>query len=154
HGWVASSLTAVFRTTDGGRTWQTYPINYSADFARLQFIDVKNGWLAIAGKSHTEANLAPGGAIFHTTDGGVHWTSYGSSLINSGQISFVTPSIGLALDFARTKLYGSDDAGSHWASVTLPVPAGYTTFQLSLPSFATSAAGVLPATLRASTGAA
>lgn len=148
HGWVASP-TAIFRTVDGGRSWTKNAINYSANSVGLQFVDANNGWLATVDNSPSEVNpVGPGGVIFHTTDGGIHWTRNVDDRLNGGLIRFFTPMVGWALNHAENILYRSDDRGETWTSVTVPIAASYNEIQLGLPSFTTTSDGVLPANLR------
>jgi photosystem II stability/assembly factor-like uncharacterized protein len=72
HAWVTLSTAdglAVYRTADGGRTWQAGTPVASSFVAqlivRLAFIDDHHGWLLTDDQATR--------TIYSTTDGGVHW---------------------------------------------------------------------------------
>jgi photosystem II stability/assembly factor-like uncharacterized protein len=147
HGWVATAQT-VFRTTDGGRSWQKIPTAYSTDRVGLQFVDARNGWLASTGFGNGETRPAePAGAFLHTTDGGLHWTGDVDSRVNGGAVRFVTAADGWALNFANDVPYRSNDGSASWTSVAVPLPIGFDDVRFALPTFSTPSDGVLPATL-------
>ncbi|HEY4845106.1 MAG TPA: YCF48-related protein [Candidatus Dormibacteraeota bacterium] len=146
HGWVATGQ-EVFRTTDGGRSWKKTSVAFSGDLVGLDFVDANNGWLATAGFGGGEMRPAePAGDIFHTTDGGLHWTDQVDNRLNGGQMRFLTSAIGWALNYAEDKLYRSDDGGVSWTAIEVAPPPGYEA-RLSLPTFSTPSDGVLAATL-------
>ncbi len=57
-GWSSSSLGFIFRTANGGQTWEKIDID-SADISEISFVDTLNGWAS-----------SWNGRIFKTTDGG------------------------------------------------------------------------------------
>ncbi len=78
---AGDSVVLLYRTTDGGETWQAKPLPVwdSADpyyWQGIRFTDSQNGylfgnWLVGGGvyNNGTESYL-----LFHTTDGGATWT--------------------------------------------------------------------------------
>lgn len=67
HAWVAmartsSSKDALFRTRDGGTTWQALSLPAYVRVGGLQFVSANRGWL-----------LDALGAIYRTEDGGESW---------------------------------------------------------------------------------
>ena len=56
----AGSFASLYRTADGGRSWHVIDENLP-DIGAVTFVDSRRGWLA-------------GGRLFHTGDGGRHWT--------------------------------------------------------------------------------
>jgi photosystem II stability/assembly factor-like uncharacterized protein len=110
HAWVAETAgssnacvdhVVIFRTADGGRTWQQakpIPVRFSdsMDFIWapttsgvnwFSFIDAENGWLLIGSGRAAAAELggSPGfgqhwsvGDLYRTADGGLNWTHVSS----------------------------------------------------------------------------
>lgn len=151
NAWVASSLqpgsgspdssVAIYRTADGGRTWQQVS-QVVADRgwpAALDFVDSKHGWLfmrlgAAAG--------AEGVAFYGTQDGGATWTKLSEtdqSLTSSGPGTlplgcskvapvFLNPSTGwqpgACNGGSAPYLYVTRDGGRNWAAVSLRIPQG------------------------------
>ena len=60
HGWIAANQSLVFRTVDGGSTWDL--ITTPRAFI-LSFVDSLNGWGA----------ARFGNTVYRTTDGGLSW---------------------------------------------------------------------------------
>jgi hypothetical protein len=62
-------------TTDGGKTWRTYPpipgVGFGGEFG-LSFATVKQGWLALS--TPNEQGTARTGEVLATTDGGKTWS--------------------------------------------------------------------------------
>lgn len=73
-GWIAGSEGYLYRTTDGGTTWDKTvsrkAINLAfKDFHEVNFVDVKVGWA-----------FGDNGAVIKTTDGGETWKRQNSNL--------------------------------------------------------------------------
>ncbi|MEO8573636.1 MAG: YCF48-related protein [Pyrinomonadaceae bacterium] len=60
-GWVAGDNGYLASTSDGGRTWKTYPLNTTEDINEIYFRNEKSGYL-VAGRK-----------MFVTNDGGSSW---------------------------------------------------------------------------------
>lgn len=60
-GWIAGDNGYLASTFDGGRTWDTYPLNTTEDINEIYFRNEKNGYL-VAGKK-----------MFITNDAGATW---------------------------------------------------------------------------------
>jgi photosystem II stability/assembly factor-like uncharacterized protein len=122
----------IFKSTDGGRTWQ-----------RKLFRDTKTGGVDIALDPHNPnvmfaalweafrveyqmSSGGPGSGLFKSTDGGDHWTEITR---NPGLPAGVIGKIGVAVSGADANriyavvenqnggLFRSDDAGATWTSV-------------------------------------
>jgi photosystem II stability/assembly factor-like uncharacterized protein len=150
HAWVAASspggsdLTTVmvYRTADGGQTWQggvPLSIQGGGGAGSLDFIDPQLGWLiadlgAAAGHEAVE--------IFRTVDGGMQWqevslTSGYPDQSTPGSLPFACDKSGLTFRDDATGwaagscpggglfFYVTYDAGQSWQTQTLLPPPGY-----------------------------
>jgi photosystem II stability/assembly factor-like uncharacterized protein len=143
----------VYKSTDGGKTWQNVGLTGSAAIGRI-VVNPKNPnevWVAAAGSIYTSS---PQRGIYHTTDGGQTWQ------LALAPPNATTGGIDIALDpanpnrvyaalwdhhrdpAARTYggvgsgLYRSDDDGATWTrlqNITTPLP-GYDRAQTGLAS--------------------
>ena len=157
YGWFVANDCAearanVYRTSDGGRTWHSVPVdatNCAAGSAlALSFIDHDHGWLV-----RTFEN-APAADLQRTDDGGATWTRV-SELPLLGRVAFRTAREGW---LARSDFVGGDvggptllatrDGGRTWARKTLVLPPAWRRARSfpDLPTFF-GARGVLPVTL-------
>jgi photosystem II stability/assembly factor-like uncharacterized protein len=70
-GWVAGDAGALYRTTDGGRTWKPLLSGAAADINFIQFIDWNYGWmLGAVGDEAGDGNTV----LLSTNNGGRTWT--------------------------------------------------------------------------------
>src|SRR5438067_568015 len=163
----------VFRTSDGGQTWQKYSVQ-AEDSSRAQItaVDTQHGWLLNHIRGGPQAEIIE---IFRTSDGGENWERvsrvypastdgpppgklpYGGS--KSG-LSFLNASTGWVTGSVIvnnfTWCFVTHDGGSTWNFQTLPpLPKGVSA-QLSFmsPQFFTSSDGVLPVNLSSDTSSA
>jgi photosystem II stability/assembly factor-like uncharacterized protein len=124
HGWVAGWYGTVYRTVDGGRTWDDLSLPTQYDFEKVLFIDTKVGWLL--GDSSIGTYFGGAGCILGTTDGGLSWdkTFFYPETNDDYRWSFfdiqmVTDQIGYA---AGT--YGggakTTDGGRSWTPLDIP----------------------------------
>jgi photosystem II stability/assembly factor-like uncharacterized protein len=63
EGWMVGELGRIFRTEDGGKTWQRQDADTKRPFLTITCLDAKTAW--IAGKE---------GIVYATRDGGTTWT--------------------------------------------------------------------------------
>ena len=131
HAWSSNAGRGVFRTTDGGKTWQKTlfvndttgasdlimdPGNPRVYFAAMwQF--VRHPWEMVSGGT--------GSGIYRSTDGGVTWERLSQGLPKGiyGRIALgigaSDPSHVYALVEAKTgMLWDSHDLGDHWSAVS------------------------------------
>ena len=123
RGWIAFSTGGVFRTVDGGETWELGPgaNGVSVGQASIYFVDENNGW--IAGWRGRKSGLGSGlqfsrfmsdGMVARTTDGGLSWTRHDA---RTGRflwdVTFLNELQGWAVGSFGSVLY-SDDSGVTW----------------------------------------
>jgi photosystem II stability/assembly factor-like uncharacterized protein len=126
--------TQVYRTTDGGQTWQVATVPTTSHLGRLTFLDPQHGWL-LAG---IQAAAGPKAVdVFRTTDGGTTWTkvSTASPTYTSPNalppgaewLAFADASTGWTTGSSPVSqfvwLYVTHDGGSTWHHQTLQPPA-------------------------------
>jgi photosystem II stability/assembly factor-like uncharacterized protein len=91
-GWAVGSGGTIYRTTNGGRTWQEQTSGVDSDFFDVKFLDAMEGWAAGAE-----------GTIVHTNDGGTTWTTERSSTEHPlERIFFTDRTHGWAVGFGGT----------------------------------------------------
>jgi photosystem II stability/assembly factor-like uncharacterized protein len=133
HPYGRNADRGVFRTKDGGKTWQK--ILYKSDHAGAVdlVIDPQNPqvlFAAIWDANRTSWSLTSGGpdsGLYKSTDGGDHWTEITR---NSGLPTGVIGKIGVAVSGADSNrvyaivenenggVFVSDDAGATWKKVS------------------------------------
>jgi photosystem II stability/assembly factor-like uncharacterized protein len=139
HGWFATFSVLnlaekVYRTSDGGRTWQAFsaPTHNMAAGAQdsLQFVTRARGFLM------DTLPTAPAAALYRTSDGGATWHRVASMQPGRRGGPGVLPALGrfefepggtigwLSNNQFGSKLYRTTDAGRNWRPVRLPAPAG------------------------------
>lgn len=69
NGWAVGTLSAVYKTTNGGVTWDSVATTIPTGLSlyRVQFINASTGWIFSYTTSAT-------GTVYKTTDGGATWT--------------------------------------------------------------------------------
>ena len=116
----------LYRSLDGGATWQQRPLppNAAIGFPRpeISFVSDLEGWLATGGSPETQCNAEVIG-IWHTTDGGKTWESLGTKGVSDSQCkgnpSFVDSNRGFldAFDPNRAPvIYHTIDGGRSWVA--------------------------------------
>jgi photosystem II stability/assembly factor-like uncharacterized protein len=82
----------IYRTVNGGRTWQQQVSGVEADLYDVKFLDALEGWA-----------VGAEGTIIHTNDGGVHWTTERSGTEHPlERIFFADRTHGWAVGFGGT----------------------------------------------------
>ena len=131
HPYGANVERGVFRTRDGGKTWQK--VLYKDDHAgavdlSLDPHDSRVIYAAIWDAYRTSWTLSSGGprsGFYKSTDGGDHWTEITR---NSGLPQGIIGKIGVAVSADSNRVYAmveaedgglfrSEDAGAHWARI-------------------------------------
>src|SRR5437667_7252965 len=74
-GWVANKK-LLYRTSDGGNTWEEYGLNLPSDshISSFFFVTHDRGWLTVVTKANLKRyGLGYSSRIMSTTDGGRNW---------------------------------------------------------------------------------
>ena len=108
-GWMVGELGRIFRTSDGGATWERQDAGTKRPFLAMSCLDTKTAW--IAGKE---------GIIYATRDGGTTWTpvTTGSNR-HLFTIEFVTAQRGTAAGDYGTIVH-TEDGGATWDLLHVP----------------------------------
>ena len=157
NGWVAAygetnsngAPLLVYRTTDGGSSWQATTVDTSPLLAQseqgsssLTFANATDGWLevqTVSSSNFSNANL------YRTTDGGATWTA--EQIPIAGPLTFTSAKTGFVSGGAGgTDLYGTQDGGLSWQPISLSGPSG----TVYGPTFTTPTDGLV--TVTTSTG--
>jgi photosystem II stability/assembly factor-like uncharacterized protein len=126
QGWMQSGG-GLYTTTDGGRTWQIINSSDLPKNARIQFVDRAHGWAVASFRDAPSPRALGDSRLFASSDGGLTWTNIetpcgqsfalGANLLDaaSGWLACGgQPSGGME----PKELYGTADAGQHWAPVS------------------------------------
>ena len=127
NGWVAGDNGFLASTTDGGRTWNKYPLNTTEDINEIYFRNDKNGYL-VAGRK-----------MFITRDAGKTWQDiniYRAGEFGAGRpeflsIRFSDKNRGYVIGSVLRKsgddevvvdslLMRTEDGGETWHRITVP----------------------------------
>ena len=129
HPYGANAQRGVFRSTDGGRTWQKVLFqdeNTGAIDLAFDPRDARTIYAAMWRTRRTPWNVyppsnGPGSGLYKSTDGGDHWQRLGNGLPTKGvgRIGVaVAPSdpnrVYALVDAKQGGVYRSDDAGATW----------------------------------------
>lgn len=147
HAWLLlpnENSGILYRTADGGLSWDSVTVPFHS--ADLHFLDASNGWaladLGVAAGSNAVA-------VYQTNDGGGTWTQTfamepalagaGDSLPFGGLKAGIAPVnmrtafiYGVIYSPGSPYLFRTDDGGAHWAPVSLLLPPGAESAELSI----------------------
>ncbi|MBD3377274.1 M20/M25/M40 family metallo-hydrolase [candidate division KSB1 bacterium] len=112
HGWAAGSIGRLYRTIDGGKTWQTMASGEQDYLDGLFFVDSATGWV-ISFKEYGNNSR-----ILHTRDAGDTWTVQYSSPHPLEELIFISPDSGFAIGNNGT-LAKTIDKGETWTTSDL-----------------------------------
>jgi photosystem II stability/assembly factor-like uncharacterized protein len=139
NGWIVGDCGGIvpgvylFKTSDGGHTWQPQRLNPPADFQNL-YQDARNSCgvttieLLPGRFSSMQVRCFPGGAararswLYTTLDGGQTWTPYALPTAY-GSVQFLSPLQGWYLGASSTeataeiRLYRTVDGGATWEPI-------------------------------------
>ncbi len=107
-GFIAGYSGSLFRTQDGGETWDGIYVGVSELIRHVSFVDEKTGWA-----------VGHQGSILHTSDGGTTWaTQKKDTGTYLRDISFADKDNGWAVGHAA-KIWHTSDGGKNWESQSL-----------------------------------
>ena len=117
NGWALTD-TSVVRTMDGGATWyNATPASLDGAPARPFFLDTSTAWLSVGAGDTTT------GTLYHTTDGGVTWTSTTVPFVG-GSLQFIDPMngwdlVGLSAGMSHeaVAIFRTSDGGATWSQI-------------------------------------
>ena len=126
----------LYRTTDAGLTWTSTTTPFSEGL--IHFLDENNGWALATLGVGAGSNAV---AVYQTTDGGSTWAqkfindpnnaNAGDSLPLSGLKFGLTPLnmqtawiYGTVYSSGTVYVYRTDDGGTNWSQIPLPLPQG------------------------------
>jgi photosystem II stability/assembly factor-like uncharacterized protein len=129
---------AVFRTLDGGRSWES--LGAVPDGCRLDFVDRDDGWCSVLGAAAGSESVW----MYRTRDGGDTWSLVSQTAVPPStstpaalpfgcdkDVTFTSRTVGWASTACAAGmpyLYTSDDGGADWRQLPrVPVPPGVST---------------------------
>lgn len=109
NGWAVTKDASIFRTNDGGLTWQRSPLPTSGELSSVFFIDEKRGWV-----------ISANGSILSTLDGGTTWSQKPSSGISSklNSINFLSDAQHGWIAGNDGLILSTEDGGDTWVHRT------------------------------------
>lgn len=114
-GWAAGDAGAVYRTTDGGKSWKPLLSGAAANINFIYFIDWNHGWMLGEGSSKIADDENDNETILlFTTNGGRTWTR--KPLPNVFSLYFTDAKNGWAVGRNAT-LMKTTDGGAEWTKV-------------------------------------
>ena len=109
-GWMVGVRGLVYRSGDGGRTWQRQESGVTAKLSTVQFVDDRIGWIGEAAKP----------AVLKTTDGGASWRRIAIPDVDDesglSNLYFLDAQRGWALG-ADGVLVATTDGGETWDDI-------------------------------------
>ena len=144
HLWNDSAERGLFKTSDGGKTWQKILyVNASTGCADVA-IDPKNPKLVYAAmwdfrrRADFFRSGGPGSGLYKSADGGAHWKRIVNGIPGGelGRIAIaIAPSrpetVYATIESSKTALYRSDDSGESWRMINTSFNVGVRPFYFS-----------------------
>jgi photosystem II stability/assembly factor-like uncharacterized protein len=123
--WLVAKGTFIFRTDNGGQTWETvFQTDFPGAFERFSFPSLNIGYITIGFVNYD--HNADVGLILKTTDKGKTWTimtpepwkSKGIPIPYMVSMQFTSEMIGYISTFGDSKLYKTTDGGDNWTLIS------------------------------------
>ncbi|NOX54993.1 MAG: hypothetical protein GXP27_11270 [Planctomycetes bacterium] len=123
-GWAVGDHGTVWRTIDGGRTWQFLPTPVDCSLRDVCFLTDQVGW--IVGGGFEPFTQAAFGVVWHTTDGGRTWKRLDRRRLPMLiAVRFFGPKTGIVVALAspegskdRAGVFVTTDGGETWEQLT------------------------------------
>jgi photosystem II stability/assembly factor-like uncharacterized protein len=109
---ISSIYKTIFRTTNGGDTWENVPLPYPQDAGKAFAIH------AVAGDSYF---FAYSSAIYRTDNGGKNWTELTDKFPRGTSMSFTSKDAGFAVRGEGESVAMTTDGGKSWKSQTIKI---------------------------------
>ena len=113
RGWTVGTDGVILHTADGGAHWMRQTVASTDEFRGVAFANTNQGWATSFHAVHFDSDGDPDdwrGSIWHTADGGAHWTRQtlpaNASLLN--RLDFIDAQRGWAVG---VKFTGNDQYG-------------------------------------------
>ncbi len=116
RGWAAGGYTSAYthrpigvilKTEDGGKTWQQVSGQFLPWLRQIQFLDLQQGYAL-----GLPSSMSPS-AVYHTRDGGQHWTPWPGESVGWVDAHFSAQGSGLLID-RRGQLAVAEPAKLRW----------------------------------------
>jgi photosystem II stability/assembly factor-like uncharacterized protein len=112
-GWAVtesnSDSTTIYKTIDGGLSWESYWAGSNRALTSIDFIDASRGWI-----------VGHGGKMLWTTDGGSSWTEISKGMTTPLiSVFFLNPLLGWAVGEAGG-IVKTMNGGNTWSSGAMP----------------------------------
>lgn len=133
-GWYVNGYGKIFRTTDGGKTWEKQFEQKGSFFRAVAFLDEQVGFVGTVGTDYFP-NVSDTIPLYGTVDGGATWSPVPYSgpyvkglcaidvvreqFINHGQIDYKTHIFAVGRVGSPANLMVSHDAGKTWTSQSM-----------------------------------
>lgn len=109
EGWMVGELGRIFRTSDGGKSWDRQDAGTKRPFLAMSCLDPKTAW--VAGKE---------GIVYHTADGGRSWKQQDTkSNRHIFALQFANPQRGHAAGDYGAMVH-TEDGGTTWTAQQVP----------------------------------
>ncbi|MCU1284760.1 MAG: sialidase [Acidobacteriales bacterium] len=131
HLWNANSERGVFKTTDGGKTWNKVLFVNDDTGCGMIAMDPQEPNVLYAGmwqfrrKAYTFSSGGPGSGLFKSTDGGTTWKKLSKGLPEGdiGRIGIAIPASRPSVVYAvveakKSALFRSEDLGETWKEMS------------------------------------
>jgi photosystem II stability/assembly factor-like uncharacterized protein len=118
NGWAVKNDGLVYRTVDGGLSWQESIVRRSVELCGVFFVDVNRGW--IVGANGTILFTSDGGTIWQPQDSGTTWQKLENVTTKSqlNSISFLPDAQHGWIAGNDGLILSTDDGGATWVHQT------------------------------------